>query len=342
MVFNKNKILSLIIATFSLIFLSSCSNTSVENNLDLQYSESPEMTYTMKSDEKYVGIYSMAAYDYFTDHKIGFAKAGEILNVETEYMGPAENDIEAMKDCFKYAIAEKVSGIVVFGANDSLAEMIDKAAEAGIPTVTVDGDVKNSQRIAFVGTENINVGLIGGQVIAKELGENGNVAILTEPDVDLHKDRTKGYEEAFEQYEGIKVVGIGDTKANPDDAYEESVRLIEENEELDAIVCTDYFGGIGAAIAVEEMGKKGIIKIVSMDRSRFVLQKIEEGVISATLVQQTALMPYYAMRILYDYNHDTLPIVADKKKAGITGVPVNIDTGVFVINKENYKEFLRS
>jgi ribose transport system substrate-binding protein len=293
-------------------------------------------------DEKYVGIYAMAGYDYFTDHKIGFARAGEVLNVETEYMGPADNDIEEMKECFKYAIAEEVSGIIVFGANDSLAEMIDKAAEAGIPTVTVDGDVKDSRRIAFVGTGNLTVGMIGGEVVVQLIGESGNVGILTEPDVDLHRDRTKGYEQFFAQYDGINIVGIGDTKANPDDSYEAALKMINDNPELDAIVCTDYFGGIGAAIAVEEQGKQGDIKIVSMDRSRFVLQKIEEGVISATLVQQTALMPYYAMRILYDYNHNTLPIVADKESAGITGVPVNVDTGVFVIDIYNYKEFLRS
>ena len=333
----------LILVLMSLLLLTACSTPNKDNDFydEDGYSSSQESN-AKRYDEKYVGIYAMAGYDYFTDHKIGFARAGEVLNVETEYMGPADNDIEAMKECFKHAIAEEVSGIVVFGANDSLCEMIDKAAEAGIPTVTVDGDVKDSRRIAFVGTGNLTVGAIGGEKVVRLIGDSGNVAILTEPDVDLHRDRTKGYEQFFAQYDGINVVGIGDTKANPDDAYEAALHLINENSALDAIVCTDYFGGIGAAIAVEELGKQGGIKIVSMDRSRFVLQKIEEGVISATLVQQTALMPYYAMRILYDYNHNTLPIVADREKAGITGVPVSVDTGVFVIDIHNYKEFLRS
>ena len=332
----------IVLAAVLLLACAACNSADKKDTLPEDEADSQPPTNARRLDEKYVGIYAMAGYDYFTDHKIGFARAGEVLGVETEYMGPPDNDIEEMKECFKLAIAEEVSGIIVFGANDSLAEMIDKAAEAGIPTVTVDGDVEDSRRIAFVGTGNLTVGLVGGEEVVKLIGESGNVAILTEPDVDLHRDRTSGYEQFFAQYDDINIVGVGDTKANPDDAYEAALRLIGENEELSAIVCTDYFGGIGAAIAVEELGRQGDIKIVSMDRSRFVLQKIEEGVISATLVQQTALMPYYAMRILYDFNHNTLPIVADKEKAGITGVPVNVDTGVFVIDINNYKEFLRS
>ena len=208
-------------ASILLILLASCSTPNQDNDYydEDEYFSSQE-TNVKRYDEKYVGIYAMAGYDYFTDHKIGFTRAGEILNVETEYMGPADNDIEEMKECFKRAIAEEVSGIVVFGANDSLGEMIDKAAEVGIPTVTVDGDVKDSRRIAFVGTDNLSVGKVGGKEVVAQIGQSGNVAILTEPDVDLHRDRTAGYQQFFAQYDDINVVGIGDTKADPDNAYE--------------------------------------------------------------------------------------------------------------------------
>jgi len=53
-------------------------------------------------------------------------------------------------------------------------------------------------------------------------------------------------------------------------------------------------------------------------------------------------MPYYALRILYDYNHPAVTVVSDKEAAGITGVPVYIDTGVFVVTRDNYEEFIRN
>lgn len=296
----------------------------------------------INTGEKYMAIYSMAGYDYFTDHKMGFIRAGEELGVETEYIGPDENNIEAMKDCFLYAISEQAAGIIVFGASDSLSEMIDTAADAGIPVVTVDGDIKGSKRIAFVGTDNEAAGEAGGTELVSIMGESGEVAILTEPNVDLHRERTQGYRNILDQYPGISIVATKDTCANPDDAYAGAMDAIQKNPGLDAIVCTDYFGGSAAAIAVEETGNVGKITIVAMDRSSYVLEKIGEGVITATLVQQTALMPYYALRILYDYNHPTVTVVSDKEAAGITGVPVYIDTGIFVVNKENYEEFIRN
>ncbi len=312
-----------------------------------QMTEAPEASASTaptenNSGEKYIAIYSMAGYDYFTDHKMGFIRAGEELGVETEYIGPDENNIEAMKDCFLYAISQQASGIVVFGASDSLRDMIDTAADAGIPVVTVDGDIKDSKRIAFVGTNNEAAGETGAKELISLMGEAGEVAILTEPNVDLHRERTQGYRNILDQYPGISVVAVEDTSANPDDAYAGAMNAIQNNPELDAIVCTDYFGGSAAAIAVEETGNVGKITIVAMDRSSYVLEKIGQGVIDATLVQQTALMPYYALRILYDYNHPAVPIVSDKEAAGITGVPVYIDTGVFVVTRENYEEFIRN
>lgn len=298
-----------------------------------------------KSEQKltFVGIYPMASYDYFTDHKRGFVIAGEELDVIATYMGPSDNDIEEMEECFQRAIAENVDGIILFGADDSFAYLIDQAADAGVPTVTVDGDVKDSKRIAFVGTNNIEAGVIGGELIAELLNYSGQVAVLTEPDVDLHLDRTKGYASVIDKYPDMQIVDIGDTRATPEDAYNAALELISNNPSLDAIVCTDYFGGIGAAVAVQEQDKENEIKIISMDRNKYVLDKIEEGVISATLVQQTALMPYYAMKILYDYVNKPIEIVAaDNENSCVTGVPVYIDTGVIIVRKNNYYKFYRN
>jgi len=333
----KKNIYKIIILIIAATFVCSC-----QGKEDLEDPSLIAVEEDIIPTQKYVGIYPMASYDYFTDHKRGFVLAGEELNVIATYMGPAENDIAAMEECFQSAIAEQVDGIILFGADDSFAFLINQAAKAGIPTVTVDGDVKESDRIAFVGTNNIQAGMTGGELIAEILDYSGSVGVLTEPDVDLHVDRTNGYATVIDKYPEMEIVAIADTKATPDFAYEAAKNLILDYPELDAIVCTDYFGGIGASVAVEELDKVGEIKIVSMDRNKYVLDKIEDGVISATLVQQTALMPYYAMKILHDYVNKSIQIVADNEKANVTGVPAYIDTGVIIVDKSNYIEFYRN
>jgi ABC-type sugar transport system substrate-binding protein len=94
-------------------------------------------------------------------------------------------------------------------------------------------------------------------------------------------------------------------------------------------------------MAVREAGLAGKVKIISMDRGNDVLQEIEAGVISASVAQQTALMPFYATQILYNlYNFD-IPISTDNAKAGITGTPTVIDTGVVIVDETNYQYFMR-
>ena len=63
--------------------------------------------------------------------------------------------------------------------------------------------------------------------------------------------------------------------------------------------------------------------------------------IAATVAQQTALMPIYAVTILYQLNHADVPISSDNVAAKVPGVPPTIDTGVIIVDQSNYKYFLR-
>lgn len=46
--------------------------------------------------------------------------------------------------------------------------------------------------------------------------------------------------------------------------------------------------------------------MVGMDRGKDILQRIEEGVISASVSQQIALMPYYETQMLYNLNNSNI------------------------------------
>ena len=85
----------------------------------------------------------------------------------------------------------------------------------------------------------------------------------------------------------------------------------------------------------------GRVKIVAMDRDNSVLKYIEQGIIQATVAQQTALMPIYAVAMLYQLNHLEVPIATDNAAARVPGVPGTIDTGVIIVDQGNYKFFLR-
>lgn len=289
----------------------------------------------------YIQVSALGNLEYFHDHKLGMRKAGELLGVQTDYRGPTDLDIGAMVADLELAIARRPAGLVVVGFDDSLTPVINKAVDAGIPVVTVDADLPRSKRVAFVGTGNYNAGYQGGLKLAKLIDSKGKVALLTKTGQSNLNERIDGYQAALAEYPQIEVVEVGNTDSDPVKAATVASLLLQRHADLAGIACVEAAGGAGAATAVREAGRVGQVKIVAMDRDNSVLRYIGQNVIQATVVQQTALMPIYAVMILYQLNHGDVPISTDNAAAGVPGVPPTIDTGVVIVDQSNYMHFLR-
>jgi ribose transport system substrate-binding protein len=296
---------------------------------------------TDKSDQLYIEVSALGGLDYFYDHMLGCEMAGKELGVRTEYVGPTDYDMNAMIAAFEQAIAKKPNGIVVVGFEDTLVPIVDKAVDAGIPVVTVDADLPTSKRLSFVGTGNYTAGYTGGKYLAEALGGKGKVALMTKPGQSNLEERIRGYQEALATYPDIEIVQIADTQSDSIVAAQAAGTLLQKYPDLAGIACVEAAGGAGAATAVKEAGKVGQVKIISMDRGEDVLNDIEAGVITASVAQQTALMPYYAIQILMNVNNSNVAITSDNKAAGVSGVPASIDTGVIIIDANNAKYFKR-
>lgn len=294
------------------------------------------------SEDEYIYVSSMGNLEFFNAHKYGWQWAGENLGVKASYVGPAEYDMNAMVAAFDQAIAKKPKGIAVFAVEPVLEPSIDKAVEAGIPVVTILGDLPNTKRLAFVGSFQYDLGYVGGQKLAESLGGKGKVAILSIPGVGMFDDREDGYRAAFDDYPGIEVVQVGDTKADTVISINTAKDIMQRNPDLAAFAATDSTGGIGAATAVEELDKVGEVKIVSMDRNSDVLQKIRDGVVTGTVAQNDAAMAYWALLTLYTYNYNQAKLTTDNTAAGVNPGPSQVFMAVNYVDESNLDYFLEA
>jgi len=294
-----------------------------------------------KRADHYIQVSALGNLEYFYDHKLGMKKAGELFGVQTEYTGPADLDMGAMVAALELAIARKPGGLVVVGFEDSLNPVVNKAVEAGIPVVTVDADLPRSKRVAFVGTGNFNAGYQGGLKLAELVGSKGKVALLTKTGQSNLEERIRGYQAALAKYPDITIVQVVNTESDPAKATQVAALLLQRYDDLAGMACVEAAGGAGAATAVKEANRVGKVKLVAMDRDNSVIRYIEQGVIQATVAQQTALMPIYAVAILYQLNHADVPITTDNPAAKVSGAPNTIDTGVIIVDKSNARFFMR-
>ena len=294
-----------------------------------------------KRQDLYIEVSAFGAVSYFYDHKMGLERAGKDFGVKTEYKGPPDLNMQAMIQAIELAVARQPAGIMVVGFEESLNDAVNKAVESGIPVVALDSDLPNSKRVAFVGTGNYDAGYKGGIKLGELVGKKGNVAILTKVGQDNLEKRVQGYRDALATFPDIKIVRVADTKSDIVLSAQAASSVLTAVPDLAGFGCVEAAGPAGAATAVKEAGLTGKVKIVAMDRDNDVLAYIRDGIIDATIVQQTALMPYYGLMILYHLNHFDIPISSDNAAAGISGVPRYIDTGTILVDRSNCHLYMR-
>src|SRR5919199_6063839 len=162
--------------------------------------------------EKYILVAANTKLPYWQTALAGLNHAATEMKVKAEMAGPDTYDTKAEHDEFQRAVAQKPAGILISAADASvMTPDINAAIEQGIPVLTMDSDAPDSKRLFFVGTDNYNVGVLGGHLISKLLNGKGNVVIFTIPNQPNLKDRLRGYEAILNERPGaIKITEVVD------------------------------------------------------------------------------------------------------------------------------------
>ena len=292
------------------------------------------------ADQLYVEVSALNSLEYFYDHKEGMKLVGADLGVKTEYTGPADYDMNAVAAAIDQAIVKKAAGIVLVGWEESLNGAIKKATDAGIPVVTCDADLPTSARVAFVGTSNYTAGQDLAKWWIKKLGGKGKIALVGMPTLSNIRDRIDGMKNVFATSQ-IQIVTIGDSKTDSVGAAETAKAILLKYPDLSGMIGVDSHSGAGIGTAVREAGKAGKIVVTGWDRDNSLLELIDKGVVTGTVVQRTALMPYYSVMILFQMYNSKVALTSNDKAAKINNIPGFIDTGIMIVEKDQAKNFVR-
>lgn len=293
-------------------------------------------------NELYVYLSNVTDVPFWIDAKNALVAAGKYLGVKTEFTGPTTADAQAEAAALDQIIARRPAGIMVFPPDTTtLIPGINRAVDAGIPVITMIGDVPGSKRFAHIGIDNYRSGEEGAKLLAKAIGGRGKVVVGTFQAAGV-LDRMRGYKDYIaKHYPDMQVVGVVDDHADPSYAPQAYAAAISAHPDLAGIGGTDGDSGAGAARAVIEAGKKGKIKIVAQDRNEDMLNYIQDGTIYGSIAQKTYMETWLAVSLLYWLYHNVGPaqMLPDWKAATIDPLPQNVDTGIMVITRENVQQF---
>jgi ribose transport system substrate-binding protein len=292
--------------------------------------------------ETYVYVSCVTQVPFWIDQKQALADVGKALGVKTSFTGPTTADPQAEAAALDQIIASRPAGIMVFPCDEkALTPGINRAVDAGIPVITMIGDVPASKRSTHMGINNFRAGVEGAKLLAAAIGGKGKVVVGTFQAAGV-LDRMRGYKDYLaKNHPEIKVVSVVDDHADPSYAPQAYAAAIAANPDLVGIGGTDGDSGVGAARAVIEAGKKGKIKIVAMDRNEDMLNYIADGTITAAVAQKSYLETWLAVQLLYALRHNSGPgkMLPDWRAAKVNPLPEDIDTGIMPITRANVSQF---
>ena len=203
---------------------------------------------------------------------------------------PEAPDAQMQIDFMEELIEMGVDGIAIAPANpDIITDVIVKAIDAGIKIICFDGDVPDSGRMGYVGTDNYIAGRHMGHVLGRTLAGEGDILILSGISVHIgQNDRIQGVMTALtDHYPGINILDMQFSEADFQRAVDVTQEMVRAHPNFDAIIGIDSTAGYALISVWEEMGWKSDDKpIITFDDMSYNLQGLRDGYITAIIAQR--------------------------------------------------------
>lgn len=232
----------------------------------------------------------------------GLKKADENLATNTKLVGPVQLNINGQIAAINEAIISNVDGIITAASEDSeeLRSIITKAISKGIPVVFIDSDLPDSDRISYIGTNNVRAGQIAGQDMYNATSGCANIGIVVSTlDSPNQRERVEGFKEEISKHESMKILEILECHSDGLELMEKIPGILEKHPEMNGLFLTEAYssymvGGILKSLHITS----DRLKVVAFDDIPSVLSFIQDGTYYSTVAQSQYMFGYLAVETL--------------------------------------------
>lgn len=299
--------------------------------------ESASSTETAKEDKKDSSgetdlNFAMVIHDtgnsFFSVMDRAAQDAAKQLGVTVKFMGPKQFDVAQQVSMLESAIEAGYDGIA-YSAPDPKAfdRVYEKAKEKGIPMVAFNTDAPGA-RDAFVGQDLEESGYVLGKIMFEQYMKGKGKYIITTcaPGHTALEERIAGIKRAQKEFPNIELINIIDITGDLTKGYSVIENAYTANKDVKAFLGVDvYSEAIGTFISRNNL--TGKIYGGGFDLTPGTLKHIQSGAMQVTLGQNPYLQGYFPIHLLYL-----------KKTNDID--PIDINTGLEIVTKENVESYL--
>ncbi len=219
------------------------------------------------------------------------SRAGELsksegLEVAIDWRTPNDEDPQKQAEFIEQLVAAGVDALTIACSDASkVTRTIDDAIAKGTLVMCFDSDAPESQRLCYVGTDDVDAGRSVMRNVAELLGDKaGVIAILAgnQTATNLQK-RVHGAQEELVRHANLTLKQVYYHKETPQDAYAEVESVQKANPEINGWA---MIGGWPLMTERALPWPPGEVACVSMDTLRPELSHIRRGDVQVLLGQQ--------------------------------------------------------
>ena len=207
--------------------------------------------------------------------------------------------LEAMDELLR----QNIHGLILSPCNDAAVRTkINALRESGIPCVTVNTDLPDSGRIAYVGSDYYRCGQTAAGLLNLITGGRAVVGIVTGSHrVLCHEERINGFTDYLRnKCPGIHVSDIIENDDDDDKSYRLLSALLKRRADISALYFTAA-GVHGGCRSLSVLGREGQVRVIAFDKVPTTKALVKKGVIAATICQQPREQGARSLSILTDY-----------------------------------------
>lgn len=249
--------------------------------------------------------------------------------VTVDVRTPDQEDGQMQAQRIAQAVNEGTDAILISCSDAAkVTGAINDAVDKGVAVMTFDSDAPDSKRFASYGADDLECGAMTMDELAKQLGENGHVAILAgnQNAPNLQK-RVQGAKDAAAKYPGIKVVNTFYHPETPGDATSAVMNAMNANPQINGWCMIGGWPLFAPSLLKDLDPAK--VKIVAVDALPAELPYIDRGLAPVLLAQPT-----------YDWGYKSVGIIVDKLVLGKEVAVVN-KMELVRVTKDNLKEWAK-
>jgi ribose transport system substrate-binding protein len=224
--------------------------------------------------------------------------ASDLPNIEVDFRIPSDGTAASQQSLVDDLLANRVEGIAISPVDPkNQTDMLNRAAAQTI-VVTQDSDAPNSNRVCYIGTDNVAAGRQAGELVKEALPNGGKIMVFVgSRDAANAQQRYQGLEEALAG-SNIKIVDVRTDNTDRVRAKSNASDTLVNNPDIAGMVGLWSYNGPAILSAVKEANKVDKVKIIAFDEEDETLGGVKDGAIYATVVQQPFEFGYRSMELM--------------------------------------------